>query len=130
MAMACRHCFGRDEFTQVKREDNQQLQLQSSYLESLVYSSSAETQKLQSVLEWVESIAAGGKGMPGIITWCHSCKKVSVLSYTYYLMLSRDVDKLPEDSILSMSAYYTRMCMGAELCMKMVDGVQNKKKHE
>ena len=153
MALACRHCFGKDEFAAAAApetapaaasgggtQQQQQQQLMShhvpssttsgpSYLESLVYSSTIndhEHQQLKRVLEWVESKASGGEGgdiaaksMPGITTWCHACRKVSVISYSYYLILSREEDRLPEDRILSMSAYYTRMCMGAEMWLQM-----------
>jgi hypothetical protein len=45
---------------------------------------------------------------------------VSVISYTYYKLLSQEEDKLPPEKILSMSSYYTRMCIGAEMWMQMI----------
>lgn len=48
---------------------------------------------------------------------CTKCKRISVISYTYYLLLSKHEDKLPPSKILSQSVYYTRMCLGAEFCV-------------
>ncbi len=59
---------------------------------------------------------------------CTECKKISVISYTYYLLLSRSEDKLPEDKILSQSVYYTRMCIGAEYWINMAQIVLQQQK--
>ena len=101
---------------------------------------------MKRVLEWVETAASGDNDiatpMPGIVVWwvpiervdhctfhvqskpcvrrCHGCRRMSVISYTYYLLLSRQEDGIPADKILSLSAYYTRMCMGAEMWMQMI----------
>ena len=143
--MACRHCYGKDEFKHLKKNDSssssssvppksasQNGNAFPSYVERLVYGKSSSNsspecdQVISSVLDWVESKATGNSNeedsatpMPGITVWCHHCKRVSVISYSYYLLLSRNEDKLPEDKILSLSCYYTRMCIGAEMWMNM-----------
>jgi hypothetical protein len=50
---------------------------------------------------------------------CEDCKKVSVISHSYYLLLAKEEDKLPEDQLLSPSAYYTKMCISAEMWIAM-----------
>lgn len=111
---SCRHCYGRHEFPQPA----------TSYVEQMVYGRGAT---MEQVLEWVESKSTGNPphvaavSMPGITIWCHACRRMSVVSYTYYRWLSMERDCIPESKILSQSVYYTRMCMGAEMWLGLRD---------
>lgn len=102
MNEACRHCCAENVAG-------------CSYIQSLVYGDERKT--LADVLDWVERKAGKGSNMsfPGIVLWCSVCRKMSVISYTHYL--ANQVDKTKP--VMQMSSYYTRMCMGAELLMKM-----------
>ena len=101
---------------------------------------------LQRVLEWVESKATGSTDfalgtslhgvpvpMPGVVVWCPDCRRMSVVSYTHYCnLMEKDAatgaafedDSAAEASpprIQSMSEYYTRMCISAEMWMHMLN---------
>ena len=144
MSLACRHCHGRDEFP--VRNSSQLPLLEcgsvspanaSSYMECLVYGpASDEGNQLQRVLEWVEEKAAGcytihenvhekeesaAIPMPGVAIWCSACRRMSVISYTYHCHLRKDKDGVPDHAIATQSAYYTKMCISAEMWMKMLE---------
>ena len=116
----------------------------SSYMECLVYGlassdgGEAETFQLQRVLEWVEEKATGccftvhenvneqeeespAVPMPGVAVWCSVCRRMSVISYTYHRNLRKDKDGVPDHAIATQSAYYTKMCISAEMWMKMLE---------
>lgn len=97
-----------------------------------------EEQLLRRVLEWVESKATGctdlaagaAVPMPGVVIWCHGCHRMSVISYTYYRFLCKHRDKMPEASIPTLSAYYTKMCISAELWMHMLEMQQQQQRKQ
>lgn len=109
-------------------------------------SSEEQQLQLQRVLEWVESKATGSTDfalgsslhgvpvpMPGVVVWCPDCRRMSVVSYTHYCnLVEKDAaagaacedDSAAEASpprIQSMSEYYTRMCISAEMWMHMLN---------
>lgn len=96
-------------------------------MERLVYGVPEDEQQqqqhhhhLQRVLEWIEDKATSVP-MPGIVVWCSGCHRMSVVSHTYYRLLSKERDKLKDAAIATRSAYYTRMCVGAEMWMHMLE---------
>lgn len=55
---------------------------------------------------------------PIYVCRCERCSSVSVISYTYYRQLCKEVDGMQEREIVSAHDYYTRMCMGAEMAFR------------
>lgn len=49
---------------------------------------------------------------------CERCRRISVISYTYYRKICRDVDKMRKRDIFTMSEYYAQMCIGAEMAFR------------
>lgn len=109
---ACRHCCS--ELHLPSRESG-------SFVETLVYSdggSSSLSETLQMIEEKAQAVAESSTieavSLPGIVIWCSACRKMSVISYQHYCQVC--MEGMPA---MSMSAYYTRMCIGAELLMQM-----------
>lgn len=126
MSMACRHCHGRDEFSTPSVPEDKPAEV-PSYMERLVYGNEdmEDTQLIQRVLEWVEGKATGYAcpqqnpvPMPGTVIWCPACHRMSVISYKYHCFLLERRGSIP---VPSKSAYYTRLCISAEMWMHMLD---------
>jgi hypothetical protein len=83
-------------------------------VEVLVYCDNHE-KNLEEALTWIEQRAGSGAfSLPGIVFWCSKCRKTSIISYEHYTA------NLPANiEPISSGAYYTRMCVGAEMLMQM-----------
>lgn len=104
---ACRHCHSSSSCSSSRCTE-----AAGSYVEALVYSNG---QPISDVLLWVEQKAASGLfSLPGIVIWCHDCRKMSVISYQDYVTSCGNVVQPMSESL-----YYTRMCMEAEILMRM-----------
>ena len=150
MMMACRHCHGKHEFSASHVSSFSPCMMERLVYGAGPAAAEDEDsekqqqQQLQRVLEWVESKATGSTDfalgtslhgvpvpMPGVVVWCSDCRRMSVVSYTHYCnLMERDAAACEDNGaseaaspprIQTMSEYYTRMCISAEMWMHMLD---------